>query len=78
MARDFWGFMGWKKGMKLEKSSCMEFCASNQLTIMNTWFKKKEIHLSTWMHPATNKCHNNMIDFIVMREGQRMFCKIKL
>ena len=50
----------------------LEFCASNQLTIMNTWFKKKETHLSTWMHPAT-KYH--MIDFSVMREGQRMFCK---
>ena len=50
----------------------LEFCASNQLTIMNTWFKKKEIYLGTWMHPATKKHH--MIDFIVMREGQRMFC----
>ena len=46
----------------------LEFCASNQLTIMNTWFRKKEIYLGTWMHPATKKYH--MIDFIVMREGQ--------
>ena len=51
----------------------LEFCASNQLTMINTWFKKKETHLSTWMHPATKKYH--MIDFIVMCEGQRMFCK---
>ena len=50
----------------------LEFCASNQLTIMITWFKK-EIHLGTWMHPATKKYH--MIDFIVMCEGQGMFCK---
>ena len=51
----------------------LEFCTSNRLTIMNTWFKKKEIHLSTWMHAATKK--HIMIDFIVMREEQRIFCK---
>ena len=32
----------------------LEFCTSNRLTTMNTWFKK-EIHLTTWMHPASKK-----------------------
>ena len=50
----------------------LEFCATSQFTIMNTWFEKKEIHLGTWMHPATKKHH--IINFVVLREGQRMFC----
>ena len=31
----------------------LELCAINNLTIMNTWFKKKPVHLGTWVHPAT-------------------------
>ena len=50
----------------------LEFCATNKFTIMNTWFQKKEIHLGTWMHPAMKKHH--IINFVVFREGQRMFC----
>ena len=50
----------------------LEFCAINQLTIMNTWFAKKEIQLGTWMHPATKR--NHMIDYIVMRASQRKLC----
>ena len=50
----------------------LEFCAINQLTIMNTRFAKKEIHLGTWMHRAT-KC-NHMIDYIVMRASQHKLC----
>ena len=50
----------------------LEFCATNQLTIMNTWFKKKEIHLGTWMQPATKQYH--MIDYVVMCATQQIFC----
>ena len=35
----------------------LELCAVNNLTIMNTWFKKRAIHLGTWMHPATKQAH---------------------
>ena len=31
----------------------LQFCELNQLTILNTWFEKKERNLVTWMHPAT-------------------------
>ena len=31
----------------------LEFCAVNDLTIMNTWFEKPQVHLATWKHPAT-------------------------
>ena len=50
----------------------LEFCAVNELSIMNTWFQKREIHQGTWTHPATKKCH--MIDFVVMRADQRVHC----
>ena len=50
----------------------LQVCELNQLLIMNTWFQKKQIHYGTWMHPATKLCH--MIDFIVMRQSQRMCC----
>ena len=50
----------------------LQFCATNQLTVMNTWFKKRKIHLGTWMHPATKICH--MIDYVVLRASQRVFC----
>ena len=43
----------------------LEFCARNELTIMNTQFEKKQHHLATWKHPATKQSH--MIDYIVMR-----------
>ena len=50
----------------------LEVCATNQLTLMNTWFEKRDHHLGTWMHPATKKHH--MIDYIIMRSNQRSFC----
>jgi hypothetical protein len=50
----------------------LELCATNNLTIMNTWFQKKDLHLGTWMHPATKRHH--MIDFVVMRTSQRSLC----
>ena len=42
----------------------LEFCATNQLRVMNTWYKTKPIHLGTWMHPAIKGFH--MIDHVVM------------
>ena len=50
----------------------LEFCAVNQLTVMNTWFAKKDIHLATWQHPATRQQY--MIDYVLMRAGQHTAC----
>ena len=50
----------------------LQFCASNQLLVMNTCFQKKFVHYGTWKHPATKNYH--MIDFIVMRASQRRCC----
>ena len=35
---------------------------------MNIWFKKKPVHLETWIHPATKQAH--MLDFVMMRRDQ--------
>ena len=51
----------------------LEFCAVNELSIMNTWYQKKVIHQGTWTHPATKQCHT--IDFVVMRASQRAHCR---
>lgn len=51
----------------------LEFCAINELSIMNTWFQKKTVHQGTWIHPATKKTHI-MIDFIMMRTSQSVYC----
>ena len=50
----------------------LEFCAVNNLTIMNTWFEKGQVNLGTWTHPATNQSHT--IDSVLMRNGQRRLC----
>ena len=33
------------------------FCNSNELSIMNTNYKKKESRRGTWTHPATRQSH---------------------
>lgn len=63
----------WHEGRNLAGGGeFLDFCAVNQFTITNTWFQKRVIHQGTWMHP-TKKCP--MIDFVVMRAGQRVFCR---
>jgi len=50
------------------------FCAANNLSVMNTWFRsKKRSHAGTWTHPATGQPH--LIDFVIMRQDQRVFCQ---
>lgn len=50
----------------------LEFCAVNNLSIMNTWFEKRRVHQTTWTHPATRQSH--MIDFVLIRKGHRSLC----
>ena len=51
----------------------MQFCALNQLTVMNTSFQKNNIYYDTWMHPSTKQFHT--VDQIVMRAKQRACCE---
>ena len=51
----------------------LSFCALNELTIMNTHFKKKNIHKFTWQHPGSKQWH--CIDYVIMRQKQRRLCR---
>ena len=50
----------------------LSFCAKNDLTIMNTCFKKKKWYKGTWQHAGTKKWH--CIDYVIMRRAQRRLC----
>ena len=69
--RGIWGRYGIGAGNEAG-DRLLEFCAVNQLTVMNTWFAKKDIHLATWQHPATRQQY--MIDYVLMRAGERTVC----
>ena len=43
-----------------------EFCAGNNLTIMNTWFKQPKRRLYTWTTPDGK--HRNQIDYIIVKQ----------
>ena len=72
---DMWSDVVGKHGIDDKNEAgdhLLDFCATNELSVMNTWFEKKQIYLGTWMHPATKQFH--MIDLVVMRAAQRMLC----
>ena len=45
----------------------LSFCAVNNLSIMNTFFMKRDIYKQTWQHPATKVWHD--IDLILCDEA---------
>ena len=49
------------------------FCNSNELSIMNTNYKKEESRRGTWTHPATRQRH--LINHIIIRANQRCYCQ---
>ena len=51
----------------------LTFCAANELSIVNTWYKKKKKSRGTWTHPGTRRSH--LIDYVVMRAEQRCYCR---
>ena len=50
----------------------LSFCGTNGLTIMNTFFEKKDIYKQSWQHPGTKVWH--CIDYVIMRQSQRRRC----
>ena len=50
----------------------LSFCSTNNLSIMNSFFEKKNIHKQTRQHPGTKAWH--CIDFVIMRQNQRRCC----
>ena len=47
----------------------LSICDLDQLSLMNTWFKKRANLFGTWTHPATKQC--SMIDFVMLLSAQR-------
>ena len=48
----------------------LRFFEINQLSIMNTWFQKRQ-HYGSWVHRGTG-C-GGMIDFVVVYSSDRWF-----
>lgn len=48
------------------------FLTTHQATACNTWFQKRDIHLTTWQHPKSKSWF--CIDYIVMRQRDRKLC----
>ena len=50
----------------------LSFLSTNEATVCNTWFNKKDIHKQTWQHPKSRKWH--CIDYVIMRKRSRRKC----
>lgn len=54
---DLWHGVIGKHGIderNLAGEELLQFCAANELTVMNTWFQKKDIiFFGTWMYPCS-------------------------
>ena len=44
----------------------LTYCACNELSIMNTMFKLKDIHKTSWMHPRSKLWH--LLDYVIVRQ----------
>ncbi len=42
-------------------------CSEHALAITNTWFRHKEVHKTTWMHPRSRHWH--LIDYTIVRRS---------
>ena len=70
-----WGRVLGKHGLgKMNEAglNMLSFCAANNLSIMNTFFEKRDIYKQSWQHPGTKQWH--CIDFIVVRQCQQKSC----
>ena len=51
----------------------LSFLSTNEATVCNTWFPKKDIYKQTWQHPKSKQWH--CIDFAVMRRADLRKCR---
>ena len=49
----------------------LDFCASNQLIISNTWFQHKLLHRTTWFRNGDRSRPGHMIDYILVNKRFR-------
>jgi hypothetical protein len=55
----------------------LQLCSEFNLAISNTFFRQKEKHKVTWIHPRSK--HGHMIDFIITRRGDlRDVCNVRV
>ena len=50
----------------------LSFLSTNEATVCNTWFQKRDIHKQTWQHPKSKRWH--CIDFAIVRQAHRRRC----
>ena len=50
-------------------SQLLDFCVANELAVMGTWFRHKDIHKFTWKHPDGQ--HVSQIDHVLCRQSRR-------
>ncbi len=51
----------------------LSFLATNEATVCNSWFKKRDVQKQTWQHPQSRKWH--CIDYVIMRQTHRGCCR---
>lgn len=49
----------------------LDFCASNQLIITNTWFQHKLLHQATWFRNGNRSRTGHMIDYVLVNKRFR-------
>ena len=50
----------------------LSFLSSNEATVCNTWFQKKDAYKCTWQHPKSKRWH--CIDYAIVRARERRRC----
>ena len=50
----------------------LSFLSTNEATMCNSWFQKRDIQKQTWQHPKSRKWH--CIDYVIMRQAHRRKC----
>jgi hypothetical protein len=61
------------KGMVNEAvKELLSFLSTNDATVCNIWFKKKDIHKQTWQHPKSHRWH--CTNYVIMRKIDKRKC----
>ena len=50
----------------------LSFLSTNEATVCNSWFRKRDVHTQTWQHPKSRNWH--CIDYFIMRQVHSRKC----
>ncbi len=56
-------------GLSEAGKELLSFLSTNEATVCNTWFRKRDISKQTWQHPKSKRWH--CIDYAIMRKAHR-------